>query len=419
MHGIWLLCYILVVIFVGIRAEEAATALPTQEKSSGDCGCSAKLSRQQGEPILPSTAIEVPLTQEEFVVEELGRRVLSVEEGPTVDMVFIDAGDTFMGTNKPILLADGEGPLRTVTLSPYFIDRYSVTNEGNFQLFHFLYLVETNISFIHLYLSDFQKFVDTTGYVTESEHFGWSFVFHTAIAAHLKQKISQAVLGAEWWLPVNGSYWKEPEGPGTDVFLTARETHPVIQVSWNDAKKYCEWRGARLLTEAEWEVAARGPPKSKPASPSLFPWGGKLVPKSGHRMNVFQGTFPDDNTRDDGYEFTCPVDAYGPQNDYGVYNMIGNVWEWVQDWHSNRHSDEHQVDPTGPTHGKDKVKKGGSFLCHRSYCYRYRTVARFPSTPDSATQNIGFRCGRGATKEEIMQFQRKQAQAAKEDEEEL
>lgn len=232
------------------------------------------------------------------------------------------------------------------------------------------------------------------------------------------------MLGAEWWLPVNGSYWKEPEGPGTDVFLTDRNKHPVIQVSWHDAKKFCEWRGARLLTEAEWEVAARGPTKNKqakPTSPHLFPWGTKLVPKTGHRMNVFQGTFPDHNTADDGYAFTCPVDAYGPQNDYGLYNMIGNVWEWVEDWYTNRHSEEHQVNPVGPPHGKDKVKKGGSFLCHRSYCYRYRTVARFPTTPDSATYNIGFRCGRSATMKEIEQFQRKKAIDAlkQEDDEEL
>lgn len=179
-------------------------------------------------------------------------------------------------------------------------------------------------------LPDFAKFVADTGYMSESEKFGWSFVFHTAIPEHLKNRITQAVLGAEWWLPVNRSYWREPEGPGTDVFRTHREIHPVTQVSWSDATKYCEWRGSRLPTEAEWEVAARGPPKvrnAKPKSPTLFPWGNKLVPKEGHRMNVFQGNFPVSNTADDGYEFTAPVDAYGPQNEYGVYNMIGNVWE--------------------------------------------------------------------------------------------
>jgi sulfatase modifying factor 1 len=249
---------------------------------------------------------------------------------------------------------------------------------------------------------DFARFVDETGFITEGETFGWSFVFHSAVPTHIKETITQAVLGAEWWLPVNGSYWKEPEGPGNNVFATNRDRHPVVQVSWNDAVAYCKWRGARLPTEAEWEVAARGPKLTHPKQElPLFPWGNKLVPKGIHRMNVFQGKFPVDNTMDDGWEFTAPVDSFGPQNDYGVYNMLGNVWEWVFDWFTATHDTAERVDPQGPAFGREKVKKGGSFLCHRSYCYRYRTVARFPSTPDSGTLNIGFRCARSATPAEI------------------
>jgi formylglycine-generating enzyme len=153
------------------------------------------------------------------------------------------------------------------------------------------------------------------------------------------------VLGAEWWLPVNGSTWRTPEGAGSDVFLSARENHPVVQVTWHDAVAYCNWRGARLPTEAEWEAAARGPldvpielQEGSIRSPTRFPWGESLVPTEGHRMNVFQGRFPVENTVEDGFEFTCPVDAFGPQNSYGLYNMIGNVWEWVQDWHTVHHS---------------------------------------------------------------------------------
>jgi sulfatase modifying factor 1 len=193
-----------------------------------------------------------------------------------------------------------------------------------------------------------------------------------------------------------------------DVFSTGRGGHAVVQVSWNDAVRYCAWRGARLPTEAEWEYAAQGPSRSASspegsASPTgtLYPWGDKLLPGKQHRANIFQGSFPHTNTAKDGYEFVSPVDAFPPQNAYGLHNMIGNVWEWVGDWHSTEHADadaQHAPrNPTGPTSGTEKVKKGGSFLCHKSYCYRYRSAARYPSTADSGTYNIGFRCARDAT----------------------
>jgi sulfatase modifying factor 1 len=255
-----------------------------------------------------------------------------------------------------------------------------------------LYVLLGNCSFL-----DFAKFIEATGFITESEVFGWSFVFNAAVPAHISEKIDQAVLGAEWWLPVNGSYWKEPEGPGTDVFTTNRSNYPVLQVSWNDAVAFCKWRGARLPTEAEWEAAARGPNPNGERDDWIFPWGNKLELNHRHHANVFQGTFPARNTAKDGYPFASPVDAYGPQNEYGVYNMVGNAWEWVEDWYTTEHNLTDMVNPKGPTSGKDKVKKGGSFLCHKSYCYRYRTVARFPTTPDSATLNIGFRCAKDVT----------------------
>lgn len=289
-------------------------------------------------------------------------------------------------------------------------------------LFQRLFIILCN-SVLICYYADFKSFVDETGYRTESENFGWSFVFESAIPASLKEEIFQAVLGAEWWLPVNGSYWREPAGPNTDVFSSGKGRYPVVQVSWSDAVAFCSWRNARLPTEAEWEHAARG--ASTSSDRDMFPWGSKMMPDgpNRHRMNIYQGDFPSLNTVEDGFEFQSPVDAFPPQNDLGFHNLIGNVWEWTQDWFSEaRHlfldaiveAAELETDgngeasklvkngvpfnPTGPPGGKDKVKKGGSFLCHRSFCYRYRVSARYPSTPDSATFNVGFRCAMDAEK---------------------
>jgi formylglycine-generating enzyme required for sulfatase activity len=165
-------------------------------------------------------------------------------------------------------------------------------------------------------------------------------------------------------------------------------------VSWHDAVAFSAWVGKRLPTEAEWEYAARGG-----LDQARFPWGDELTPDGEHRCNIWQGQFPTRNTAEDGYRGTAPVDAF-PPNDFGLFNVSGNVWEWCADWWSTTHqaTGSHgtgpQVSPAGPPTGDSRVMRGGSYLCHDSYCTRYRVAARSSNTPDSSGGNLGFRCAR-------------------------
>jgi formylglycine-generating enzyme required for sulfatase activity len=245
---------------------------------------------------------------------------------------------------------DGESPVKDVEVSPFSIGAYAVSN------------------------AEFAEFARETGYVTDAERFGWSFVFAGLLPDDFPP--TQGVAQAPWWRKVEGADWAHPEGTHSSV--AERLDHPVVHVSWNDAHAYSAWAGGRLPTEAEWEFAARGGLERR-----AFPWGDELEPAGEHRMNVWQGAFPARNTAADGYLGTAPVASF-PPNDYGLHNMTGNVWEWTADW----------FNPTlrEPPEGTSRVQKGGSYLCHHSYCRRYRVAARQSSTPDSSTGNVGFRC---------------------------
>lgn len=282
-------------------------------------------------------------------------------------MVHLQGGTFLMGTeDEEGFPADGEGPVREVTLDGFYMDRTTVTNE------------------------QFAAFVKATRYRTDAEKFGYSYVFHLLLSPPLRRQLilaGRTLKGLEWWIHVEGADWQHPEGPGSG--WVQRKKHPVVHVSWRDAQAYCEWAGKRLPTEAEFEYAARGGLVQK-----RYPWGDTLEPGGQHHCNIWQGRFPDHNTKADGFIGTAPARHY-PPNGFGLYQMAGNVWEWVFDWWSTDfHVNGPRVNPTGPPLGDRRVTRGGSYLCHHSYCNRYRVAARTSNTPDSSTGNTGFRCVR-------------------------
>lgn len=260
---------------------------------------------------------------------------------PVRDLVTLDGGPILVGSDEPE--HPEEWPVREVVVAPFRIARCAVSN------------------------ADFDAFVAATGHRTDAERYGSSFVFAGLLPPDFPP--TRGVAAAPWWREVPGADWAHPEGPHSGV--AERPDHPVVHVSRRDAEAYAAWRGARLPLEVEWEHAARGGLVGAP-----FPWGADLEPGGEHRMNVWQGAFPGEDTGADGWRGTCPVDAF-PANGHGLYNTTGNVWEWCAGAWS-------EVDTDG-------VSRGGSYLCHASYCRRYRVSARQQHAHDSTAGNLGFR----------------------------
>jgi len=280
-------------------------------------------------------------------------------------MQLVPAGRFLMGATGPETWpADGEGPVREISLPAYWIDECAVTNR------------------------QFAEFVEQAGFVTEVERFGWSFVHYSQLTKSQHTALRDLrVAGLEWWYRVDGSNWRHPFGPRQDLDELQRWDHPVVHLTWNDAAAYAKWCGKRLPTEAEWECAARGGLEQ-----NLYPWGDELTPGGKHRCNIWQGDFPKTDRGEDGYRGSAPARSFKP-NGFGLYNMTGNVWEWVADWFSPTfHQQDTRENPQGPPFGERRVMKGGSYLCHLSYCNRYRCSARTSNTDDTSSGHLGFRC---------------------------
>ncbi len=299
-------------------------------------------------------------------------------------MRWVPGGGFLMGSDDP---ADSpvEHPAHPVRVDGFWMDETDVTN------------------------AQFAKFVEATGYVTTAEKApSLEEIVGTSQPGAPLPRPEELVPGSgvftppdrpvdlndpsQWWKWTHGANWRHPLGPGSN--LDGLVDHPVVHVSWYDAVAYAKWAGKRLPTEAEWECAARGGLSGK-----KYVWGDEPFSEEHPQCNIFQGHFPDHNTAKDGYQRTSPVKAF-PPNGYGLYDLAGNVWQWCADWYlpdayARYPRDRATVNPTGPTYGRDlreRVQRGGSFLCCPGYCFRYRVSARNSCTPDSGTSNVGFRC---------------------------
>jgi formylglycine-generating enzyme len=267
------------------------------------------------------------------------QKVLKLES--TDGMILIPGGEFQMGTNDGMKF---ESPIHPVKINSFWIDEHEIT------------------------VAEFAEFVKKTGYKTEAEKFGWSAVFDVESGQ---------------WTKSDGANWRHPEGKTS----TAKTDEPVSQISWNDASEYAKFEGKRLPTEAEFEYAARGGLIGK-----KYAWGDDLEPNGKPSANWWQGEFPKKNTVEDGFLMRSPIKSFAP-NGYGLYDMTGNVWEWTNDFYSDDYYAKSPIEtPKGAEIGEEKSIRGGSWMCAENFCSNYRVAGRSKATPDSAMNNLGFRC---------------------------
>lgn len=279
-------------------------------------------------------------------------------------MIKVPGGKYNVGTNDNIgHEIDNEGPKISVTIESFYMDKTAVTNR------------------------EFNRFVEETGYVTEAEKWGNSFVFYLLLEDDTR---GENVHQLEWWMDIKGANWRNPFGDKRS-FIDILD-HPVVHVTQLDALMFCQWAKKRLPTEIEWVIAAKGGTDGL-----TYPWGNQIEQDGEHHCNVWQGNFPFENTLEDGYLGTAPVDAFY-ENDYGLKQMIGNVWEMCSNQARISLSGvrKETLDEQFNTYHKnefiDYAVKGGSFLCHKSYCNRYRLAARNGIDKLTSASNKGFRC---------------------------
>jgi formylglycine-generating enzyme required for sulfatase activity len=304
---------------------------------------------------------------------------------PAKGMVWIEGGTFLMGSDHHY---PEESPAHQVTVDGFWIDQYAVTNK------------------------QFQRFVKETGYVTVAERTPNPENYPGALPELLVpgSLVFQApnpsidLRFCSWWKYVPGASWRHPQGPGSSI--KGKDIYPVVHIAYEDAATYAAWADKSLPTEAQWEFAARGGLEG-----ATYVWGNELMPKGRLLANIWQGEFPWQNLKSRP-PATEPVGSY-PPNGYGLYDMVGNVWEWTEDWYRDRHPENKTksccipVNPRGGTQQESydpatpeiqiprKVLKGGSFLCAHNYCVRYRPAARHPEMVDTSTCHIGFRCVAG------------------------